>query len=67
MSSTRDLANLPDGAKVFVPGLIVCRQRPGTANGITFLLLEDEFDLVNVIVYPNLYEEQRCISAPHRC
>ncbi len=59
MSSSRDLANLPDGAKVFIPGLIVCRQRPGTANGITFLLLEDEFDLVNIIVYPDLYEEQR--------
>lgn len=59
MSSTRDLTNLPDGAKVFVPGLIVCRQRPGTAKGITFLLAEDEFDLVNIIVYPDLYEEQR--------
>ena len=59
MSSTRDLANLPDGTKVFVPGLVVCRQRPATAAGITFLLLEDEFDLTNVIVYPDLYEEQR--------
>ena len=59
MSSTRDLAGLPDGAKVFIPGLIVCRQRPGTAKGITFLLLEDEFDLVNVVVYPDLYEKQR--------
>lgn len=59
MSSTRDLANLPDGAKVFIPGLIVCRQRPGTAKGISFLLLEDEFGLANVVIYPNLYEEQR--------
>lgn len=55
----RDLANMQDGSKVFVPGLIVCRQRPGTAKGITFLLLEDEYGLVNVVVYPDLYERQR--------
>ncbi len=59
MSTTRDLKQLPDGAKVFIAGLIVCRQRPGTAKGITFLLLEDEFDLVNIVVYPDLYEKQR--------
>ena len=59
MVSTRDLASLPDGYKVQIPGLIVCRQRPGTAKGITFLLLEDEFGLVNIVVYPDLYERQR--------
>jgi error-prone DNA polymerase len=59
MVSTKDLAGLPDGMKVFLPGLVVCRQRPGTAKGITFLLAEDEFGLVNIIVYPDLYEQQR--------
>lgn len=59
MVSSKELEGLPDGMKVFFPGLIVCRQRPGTAKGITFLLAEDEFGLVNVIVYPDLYEEQR--------
>jgi error-prone DNA polymerase len=59
MVSTRDLSSLADGAPVRIPGLIVCRQRPGTAKGITFLLLEDEFDLVNVVVHPWLYEKQR--------
>jgi len=57
--STRELGELPDGFKIRIPGLIVCRQRPGTAKGITFLLLEDEFGLVNVVVYPDLYERQR--------
>ena len=57
--STRELGELPDGYRVRIPGLIVCRQRPGTAKGITFLLLEDEFGLVNVVVYPDLYERQR--------
>jgi DNA polymerase III alpha subunit len=38
---------------------VVVRQRPETAKGITFMLLEDEFGLVNVVVYPGLYERQR--------
>jgi error-prone DNA polymerase len=59
MSSSKELETLPDGMKVWVPGLVVCRQRPGTAKGITFLLMEDEFGLVNIVVYPDLYEEQR--------
>lgn len=59
MTATKELEHLPDGSKVFVPGLIVCRQRPGTAKGITFLLLEDEFGLVNIVIYPDLYEQQR--------
>jgi len=59
--STVDLAKLPDGTEVRVAGLVVCRQRPGTAKGITFLLLEDERGLVNVIIYPALYEEQRLL------
>jgi error-prone DNA polymerase len=59
MVSTADLAGLPDGYRIQIPGLIVCRQRPGTARGITFLLLEDEFGLVNIVVYPDLYERQR--------
>jgi error-prone DNA polymerase len=59
MVSSRELETLPHGLLVRVPGLVVCRQRPATAKGITFLLLEDEHGLVNVIVYPDLYERQR--------
>lgn len=59
--STRDLLTLPNGAPVRIGGLIVCRQRPGTARGVTFLLLEDEHGLINVVVYGNLYEAQRPI------
>jgi len=54
-----ELAELPDGLRVRIAGLVVCRQRPGTAKGITFLLLEDEHTLVNVVVYPDLYDERR--------
>jgi error-prone DNA polymerase len=59
--STAEIPQIPDGTRIHVAGLIVCRQRPETAKGITFLLLEDEHGLVNVIVYPDLYSEQRHI------
>jgi error-prone DNA polymerase len=50
-----------DGARVRSAGLVVCRQRPGTAKGFVFLLLEDETGLVNVVIRPDLYEKQRSI------
>jgi error-prone DNA polymerase len=59
--TTQDLERLPDGLTIQIAGLIVCRQRPGTAKGILFLLLEDERGLVNIVVYPGLYEQQRLV------
>jgi error-prone DNA polymerase len=59
--TTVDLEKLHDGAFVRIAGLVVCRQRPGTAKGVTFLLLEDEVGLANVIVYAQLYEERRLV------
>jgi error-prone DNA polymerase len=50
-----------DGARVRTAGLVVCRQRPGTAKGFVFLLLEDETGLVNVVVRPDLYTAHRSI------
>jgi error-prone DNA polymerase len=46
---------------VKVGGLVAARQRPETANGITFLLLEDATGLVNTVVYPKLYEKERLL------
>lgn len=58
---SRMLESLPDGAAVQVAGLVVCRQRPSTARGFVFLVLEDELGLVNVIVKPDLHERQRSL------
>jgi error-prone DNA polymerase len=44
---------------VTIAGLVIARQRPGTANGIVFLLFEDEWGTVNLIVPPDVYERQR--------
>lgn len=50
-----------DGDSVRAAGLVVCRQRPGTAKGFVFLLIEDETGVVNVIIRPDLYEAQRSL------
>ncbi|MBI5948357.1 MAG: error-prone DNA polymerase [Chloroflexi bacterium] len=50
---------LPEGMMVEMAGMVVTRQRPSTASGIIFMLLEDEFGLANVVVYTQLQERQR--------
>jgi error-prone DNA polymerase len=59
--STGDLRSLPHGTAVLLGGIVVARQRPGTAKGVCFLLLEDEDGTVNVIVPPRVYERDRLI------
>lgn len=54
-----DLALPPVGARVAVAGLVILRQRPGTAKGVIFLTLEDETGTVNVIVWQNRYAQFR--------
>src|SRR3989441_195256 len=50
--SSRDLEQAPDRAQVAIAGMAVARQRPATANGVVFMLIEDEFGAVNLIVPP---------------
>jgi error-prone DNA polymerase len=54
-----DLARTPDGRVVEVAGMVVARQRPETAKGIVFMLLEDERGTVNLIVPPPVYDRHR--------
>ncbi|MEX1157394.1 MAG: DNA polymerase III subunit alpha [Thermomicrobiales bacterium] len=61
LSRAAGLEGLRDRSFVRIGGLVVCRQRPGTAKGMLFMLLEDETGLVNVIVHPPLYEKRRAV------
>ncbi len=57
--SARDLLRHGrDGETVATAGLVICRQRPGTAKGFVFLTLEDETGLINVVVTPQRFERQ---------
>jgi error-prone DNA polymerase len=59
VASSRHLRSLPAGTTIECAGLVVCRQQPLTAKGIVFLLLEDEWGLVNVLVSRELVERHR--------
>jgi error-prone DNA polymerase len=50
---------LRDGRRVAVAGLVLIRQRPGTAKGVTFLTLEDETGSLNLIVWQDRFEARR--------
>ncbi|MEX1206752.1 MAG: error-prone DNA polymerase [Dongiaceae bacterium] len=55
----RDLARLANGRRVRVAGLVLVRQRPGTASGVIFATLEDETGVANIIVWPKVFERYR--------
>ena len=52
---------------VLVAGLVTCRQRPETAKGILFIMLEDETAMLNVVVPRELHEVHARSTAPSRC
>ncbi|OJU23458.1 MULTISPECIES: error-prone DNA polymerase [unclassified Sphingomonas] len=56
-----DLATIPDGRMVEVAGLILVRQRPGSAKGVLFLTIEDESGIANGILWPDRFEAHRRI------
>jgi error-prone DNA polymerase len=59
MLTAAELHALPHGRVTRVTGLVTGRQRPGTASGVTFVTLEDETGMINVIVWRDLAERQR--------
>ena len=59
--SNEDLRAVPTGTRVQIWGLVTCRQRPGSANGVVFLTIEDESAVANVIVWPRTFERVRPI------
>ncbi|MHB8763721.1 MAG: OB-fold nucleic acid binding domain-containing protein, partial [Deferrisomatales bacterium] len=56
LPDARTVAAMPHGRRVRYAGLVICRQRPGTAAGVTFLTLEDETGFVNAVVWSRVFE-----------
>ena len=61
------LDDVPQGARIVVAGLVLVRQRPGTAKGVIFVTLEDETGISNVIVWRKIYERFRRAVIAGRC
>ena len=65
--SAGELQSAQHGARVRTAGIVLMRQRPATASGVTFLTLEDESGQVNVIVWERVGRAQRRRSSSHGC
>jgi error-prone DNA polymerase len=59
--SSDGLPSIPSGRRVKVAGLVITKQRPGTASGVTFVTLEDESGCTNLIVWKKIADEQRSV------
>jgi DNA polymerase III alpha subunit len=61
MSSTETLKTARNGQLLTLAGLVLVRQRPGTASGVVFVTLEDEFGIANLVVWPRVFDTHRRI------
>jgi error-prone DNA polymerase len=59
VATAASLSSIPNGHQVRVAGNVIVRQRPSTAKGILFMSLEDETGISNIIVMPQVFEQQR--------
>jgi error-prone DNA polymerase len=55
------VASRPDGESISYAGMVICRQRPGTAGGVVFMTLEDESGFVNLVVWSKVFERYRTV------
>lgn len=60
-----EIATLPNGMHVTISGAVIARQRPGTAKGFVFLSLEDETGIANVIITPQLFDQDHRVVVQH--
>jgi error-prone DNA polymerase len=63
--SAAEVKQTPNGRTIRVAGMVAHRQRPSTANGIIFMTLEDETGLLNVVIKPHTFEQQRKTILQH--
>jgi len=57
-----ELLAIPHGRRVSTAGLVICRQRPGTASGVVFITMEDETGFINLILYARVFEAFRHVA-----
>ena len=60
--TARQLAGIADGQRVHYAGMVICRQRPGTASGVVFMTLEDETGFANLVVWKDVFRRHEVIA-----
>ena len=61
-----EIAHAAHGEEIIIAGVVICRQRPGTAKGFMFISLEDESGVANAVVPPDLFEQARLTITQER-
>ncbi|HWP56375.1 MAG TPA: error-prone DNA polymerase [Candidatus Acidoferrales bacterium] len=62
LPDARTVASMRDGKRVRYAGLVICRQRPGTAGGVVFMTLEDETGFVNVVLWEQVFDRYATLA-----
>jgi len=60
-ASTHNLIHMGHGQRVSLAGLVLVRQKPGSAKGVCFITLEDEDGVANLVIWPKLFEQYRAL------
>ncbi len=67
LPTARQLNRMPNGRLVRYAGMVICRQRPGTAGGVTFMTLEDETGFVNLVIWKQTFERYSLLAKTLSC
>jgi error-prone DNA polymerase len=62
LPDARGIARMAHGARVRYAGVVICRQRPGTAADVTFMTLEDETGFVNLVIWPRVWQQNKLMA-----
>jgi error-prone DNA polymerase len=62
LPDARTVASMKNGDKIRYAGLVICRQRPGTAGGVVFMTLEDETGFVNVVIWESVFQRYAVLA-----
>ena len=62
LPTAREVSKLRNGTRARYAGIVICRQRPGTASGVVFMTLEDETGFVNLVLWPDVFEAHRHLA-----
>jgi error-prone DNA polymerase len=62
----RTITSMRNGSSVRYAGLVICRQRPGTASGVTFMTLEDETGFVNLVLWNQVFQSHVVLAKTSR-
>lgn len=62
LPTAHEVTKLRNGTRARYAGIVICRQRPGTASGVVFMTLEDETGFVNLVLWPDVFEAHRHLA-----